>query len=65
MQEGKKGQERKEEKRARGKRDERREGKLCQAGAFKGCTWRVADGRKAPGDDVAALETEAGCCGTN
>lgn len=65
-QEGKKRQERREEKRrARGKRDERREGKLCLTGSFKGCTWHVADGRKAPGDDVTALETEAGCCSGN
>lgn len=60
---GKRGKKRKEEQEAREMRDG--EGKLCLAGAFKGCTWRVADGRKAPGDDVAALETEAGCCGRN
>lgn len=59
----KRGKKRKEEQEAREMRDG--EGKLCLAGAFKGCTWRVADGRKAPGDDVAALETEAGCCGRN
>lgn len=51
-----------DKRRKRCKRDKRRKGKLCPADAFKGCTWRVADGGKAPGDAVTALETDSGCC---